>query len=587
MLEASPAAPSRTTPATTRRTAEVVGAPRRRTPVPLRRRLRWPLGTSLVLQVILVLGDRLPSVDTISYFQTGRNFVAGRGFTREGSPEMHFPPVAPVSLGYLQKLLGSEMAALRTWNLVWGVAAVLLLTALGWYLSRDDDVTVATAWFATAVPGVMTYAIKSSSGSELPTLVLILGSALLVLRTLDRERGWTGVRRIAGLVGGGAMVGLAYLTRPEALMPGATIGLAIVLIALREPDRPLGRRFATAVGHGAAFGLATLLLMAPYVNYTHTNTGAWALTSKNQDASIDAWRAVAQNNRLERDQILYAIQPDGVSLGPDTVPLTTLAKEHPRGWLTIAWINTRTMFHDFFGSPWKYGPVWELIPLFLLVAAVGQMWITRRRRETLLLAAVGAWPVLTCFMFFALPRYLMMTTAVLIPFGAWGLVTWTRRLRPGWRRGAWWTIGVLSLVSFVAGAWSLLPATTAPERTEQRTAGLWLAEHTPTDARVMTRSFHVQGYSERPVVAMPYGEYRSVLEFARRMGVTYIVADETTIKRRRPELYDILMRESGAPVGLKLAHEFTQDGVKVKIYQLDPAAPPTSQPPLPLGYVSD
>lgn len=587
VLEATPTAPSRTDPAVRTPTVGPRVAPARRPRRPLGRRLRWPLGTSLVLQIMLVLGDRLPSVDTISYFQTGRNFVAGNGFTREGSPEMHFPPVAPVSLGFLEKVLGSEMAALRTWNLVWGLAAVLLLTAIGWYLSRDDDVTVATAWFATAVPGVMTYAIKSSSGSELPTLTLLLGSALLVLRTLDAERGWTGARRIAGLVGGGALVGLAYLTRPEALMPGATIGLAIVLIALRQPDRTLAQRLRAAVGYGAAFGLATLLLMAPYVNYTHTNTGSWALTSKTQDASIDAWRAVAQNNRLERDQILYAIQPDGVSLGPDTVPLTTLAKEHPRGWLTIAWINTRTMIHDYVGSPWKYGPVWELIPLFLLVAAVGQMWITRRQRGTLLFAAVGAWPVITCFAFFALPRYLMMTTAVLIPFGAWGLVSWTRRLRPGWRLATWWAVGLLTLLSFIVGAWSLLPATTTPEHTEQRTAGIWLAEHTPKDARVMTRSFHVQGYSERPVVAMPYGEYRSVLEFARRMGVTYIVADETTIKRRRPELYDILMRENGAPVGLKLAHQFTQDGVTVKIYQLDPAAPPTTQPPLPLGYVSD
>ena len=36
----------------------------------------------------------------------------------------------------------------------------------------------------------------------------------------------------------------------------------------------------------------------------------------------------------------------------------------------------------------------------------------------------------------------------------------------------------------------------------------------------MTRSFHVQGYSDRDVVAMPSADYRSMLEFARRMGVT-------------------------------------------------------------------
>jgi hypothetical protein len=78
-----------------------------------------------------------------------------------------------------------------------------------------------------------------------------------------------------------------------------------------------------------------------------------------------------------------------------------------------------------------------------------------------------------------------------------------------------------------------------------------------------------------------------MLEFARRMGVSYIVADENTIRRRRPEVYDILMRETGAPAGLKLVHQFTERGTRVKIYKLDPPAPPTLQPPLPLGYVSD
>lgn len=586
MLEATPAAPTRSDPAVTTRPVTPERAPQPPT-TPLRSRLKWPLGTSVVLQLMLVAGDRLPSVDAISYFETGRNYVAGNGFTREGSPEMHFPPVAPVSLGYLEKLLGSEMHALRAWNLVWGVAAVVLLTAIGWFLSRDDDVTVATAWLATAVPGVVILSIKGGSGSELATLTFILGATLLALHTLRPGAHRGVVRRLGGLAGSGALVGLAYLTRPEALMPGATIGLAVALIALREPERTWRQRLGTLVAYGAAFGLASLVFIAPYLSYTHTNTDKWALTSKSQDASIDAWRAVAQNNRLERDQILYSIQPDGVSLGPDTTPLTTLAKEHPRGWLTIAWINTRTMFHDYVGTPWKHGPIWELVPLFVLVAAVVQVWRTRRSRNTLVFAAVASWPLVTCFAFFALPRYLMMTTAMLIPFGAWGLVSWTKGMARGRQRAVWWAIGVLSVASFIAAAYPLLPGSSAPERTEQRTAGLWLAENTPADARIMTRSFHVQGYSNRDVVALPSAEYRSVLEFARRMGVSYIVADETTIKRRRPELYDILMRESGAPVGLKLVHEFTQAGQTVKIYQLDPAAPPTTQPPLPLGYVSD
>jgi hypothetical protein len=554
---------------------------------PLRKRLRWPFLGAFLLELVLVLGDRIPSVDSMSYFETGRNFVNGHGYTRNGAPEMHFPPIAPVSFGALEKLLGNQMYALRTWELFWAMAAVLVLTAVSWFLSRDDDVTVATAWIAVAVPGDVTLSIRAGSGSELPVVVMLLAASLLVLLGLDRTADRSPRARLLLLAGSGALVGLAYLTRPEALMPGAVVGLAVVLFALRDPDKTWGQRLTTVVKDGAAFGFAALLFVAPYVNYTHANSGSWSLTSKTQDASIDAWRAVAQDDRLERDQILYSIQPDGVHLGPETVSLTAIAREHPRNWLTIAWINTTTIFGDYLGRPWDDGLTWELIPLFLTVPAIWQMWRTRRKGSTLLFVGLGAAPLATCFLFFALPRYLIMTTAVLIPFGAWGLVDWTNRLTLGKRRLAWWIMGGLLVLSLFNAAGSLLPGSNIAERTEQRTAGRWIAANTPDDARIMTRSFHVQGYSDRDVVAMPSAEYRAMLEFARRMGVSYIVADETTVRRRRPEVYDILMRETGAPAGLKLVHQFTERGVRVKIYELDPPAPETLQPPLPLGYVSD
>ena len=553
----------------------------------LRRRLRAPLVTSLVVQIVLVLGDRMPSVDAMSYFETGRNWVDGKGYTRQGSPELHFPPVAPLGFGILEKLLGSDIFALRAWNLLWGLAAVLLLTAIGWYLSRDDDVVVATAWFATLVPGVITLSIKGASGSELPAACFLLASALVVLWALDRGRGPLGLRRYGAVAGAGALTGLAYLTRPESLMPGGAIGLFVLILAWRSSDRGPKLAARRALAAGAAFGVTTALLMAPYLAYMHGNTGSWSLTSKTKDASIDAWRAVAEDNRLERDQILYAIQPDGVSLGPETRSLSAMARENPRNWLTIGWINTKTMFGDFNSIGWRWGPVWTLIPAFITFAALGQMVVARRERSTLLFAVLAMWPLVTCFFFFALPRYLIQTAAILIPFGAWGLVRLIRLLPRGGRPWAWALVIALCVPSFVDTSWLLLPGSPTPERTEQRAAGRWLAANTPEDARVMTRSFHVQSYSDREIVALPYADYPSMLEFARRMGVTYLVADETTMRHRRPELYPTLMRPEGSPEGLELVHEFTERGQTVKIYRLDPAPPPSDQPPLWLGYVAD
>ena len=102
----------------------------------------------------------------------------------------------------------------------------------------------------------------------------------------------------------------------------------------------------------------------------------------------------------------------------------------------------------------------------------------------------------------------------------------------------------------------------------------------------MTRSFHVQAYSHRPVVALPSADYAEMLRFARRMGVSYVVADEASIAHRRPELYPALMT-TWSPPGLKLVKEINERGQDVRIYRLDPLPPESDRRPIPLGYVSD
>mgnify|MGYP001103582899 CR=1 FL=1 len=549
---------------------------------PLRRRLALPAVVTVVLQAILVAGDRQPSIDALAYLEAGRNLLDGNGFVRQGSPELHFPPVTAIGLAGLERLTGDEMHGVWLWNLGWGLITVALLTAIAWWISRDDDVTVATAWLSTTVGGLIALSIRGGAGSELPACALILASALLVLVVLDprARRGLPAV--LAGLAGAGVLVGLAYLTRPESLFPGATVGAVALVLLARDTRRGGGTasRTATVVATAAvAFGLAVGAFVVPYVAYGHAHTGHWAVTSKTKDASIEAWRDVARNDRLARDQVLYEIQPDGVSLGPDTRPLTVLAHEDPGGWLGIIGINALSIG--------RFYLLWQILPLFLLVPALAKLWATQRQRATVLLAAVAAWPLVTCLLFFTQSRYLMLTTATLIPFGCWGLVDWTRRRSATGRRRAWWAIGALSVLSLVVGAWPLLPGSPNPERTEQRTAGRWIAANTPEGARVMTRSFHVQAYGDRPVVALPYGDLDEVLAYARRMGVTYLVADETSIARRRPELDGPLLGQRTAPPGLRLVHEFTERDRTVRIFELDPPAPPTDEPPRPLGYVGD
>ncbi len=536
----------------------------------------------VVTQAILVAGDRLPSIDTLAYLEAGRNLLDGNGYTRQGTPELHFPPVTALGLAGLERLTGDEMHAVWLWNLTWGLALVALLTAIAWWISRDDDVTVATAWLTTPVGGLIVLSIRGGAGSEVPSVTLVLAAALLVLIALDPRTPRSVAAQVAALAGAGAVCGLSYVTRPESLLPGLTIGAGASLILLRAERSARdarARRRVLALTGGVVFVVTAALFVGPYVAYAHGHTSVWSLSSKTRDASIEAWSDVARGDRLARDQVLYEIQPDGVSLGPRTRSLTALARDDPSGWLGIVGVNATAVL--------RFYLLWQILPLFLLVPALAQLWATRHRRETLLLAAVGLWPLITCLVFFTQSRYLMLTTAVLVPFGAWGLVGWTRRRTPRVRRATWWAVGALSLVSLIVGAWPLLPGSPDPERTEQRTAGEWLERNTPAGARIMTRSFPVQAYAHRPVVALPYANLDETLAYARRMGVSYLVADETNLTHRRPLLAVALLGSRSAPEGLRLVHEFTQGDRTVRIYALDPPPDPSRYPPRPLGYVGD
>jgi hypothetical protein len=546
--------------------------------------LRAPLGLTLFLHVLMALCDRVPSVDGIAYFEAGRNLIGGHGYVRLEKAELHFPPVTPVGFALLQKITGTEMRALGVWNVGWGVALVVCLIVLAERLWHDRKTTVATAWFAGTMAGLGPLFFRYGGGSESASAVMILGSTILVIDGLrtpsDRLR-----RRLLLLTAAGALVGLAYLTRPESLMPGAILGFAVIGWWVRD-WRANGFSILRPVLDVAVFGVVIVALSLPYVAYLHSHTGKWSPTAKTQDVSIDAWKAVAENNRLERDRILYQLNQSKTGLAAGTKSLTTLAREHPAEWRSILAINARTLKDEWVDPQWGFGPAWTLVPIIPLVAALAELWFTRKRGTTKLLAALAVMPLLTCLLFFTLPRYLVLTTAVVALFGAAGFVRWLRAIPPlGGRVLIGFTVA-MTITSFLTGAQSYLPGMPTKDPVDQVETGRWLEAHTPKDARIMTRSYHVQGYAHRPVVAMPYTDYPTMITFARRMGVSYIVADAGTLAHRRPELYAALMT-NWSPPKLKLVKTLGGKARPVRIYQLDPLPPKSDLKPIYLGYVSD
>jgi hypothetical protein len=541
------------------------------------RRLIAPAIANVVLQVLLVAGDRVPSIDTLAYLESGTNLLQGDGFRRYGVTEVHFPPIPPLGLGGLHLLLGDEMAAVRTWNLLWGLALVAVVVALTWRISRDVGATVLSAWTMPAIGGGVSLLIRGGGGSEAPAAVLVLCAALALLRLLDLPPPLPVRQAVTAGLGAGALVGLAYLVRPEALGWGllALAATAVHAWRARRPHpattlvRPLA---ALSIG----FLVAASCFIVPWAVRQHGETGSWSITSKSREASIETWADLAAGDRADRDAVLHEIQPDGTTLGPPLQSLGSLAREDPGGWLAIVATNAAQIAQFYL--------LWQLVLIVVLVPAVVRLWRTRSSAATLVLGAVAAGPVLTSLVYFALPRYLVVTTAVLVAYGCWGLAEWWRTLPARWSRPALAGYGVALTLSLVVAAWPLLPGSPSPERTDQMAAGRWVAENLPDDAVVLTRSYVAQHYAERPVVTLPVGELDEIIEFGIARGATHLIADETTLRGRRPDLVDDLLGPT-TPPDLELLHEDEVDGRTIRIFAL----PPTTQPPwpLPLGYVSD
>ena len=337
----------------------------------------------------------------------------------------------------------------------------------------------------------------------------------------------------------------------------------------------MGRALAPAV----AFGVPILLCVAPYASFLHTHTGAWELSAKTNDASLEAWHAVARGDREARDEVLYDID-DEFRFTAESHSLPSLAKADPGGYAEIVGTNLRMLSRTLFnpdGGTWLR---WQLLPMPVWALAVGGVAVLlpgHGRRRGRLAAAGGDVDRLL-----RAARYLVVTAALAtIPVGM--LVAGFSR---AWFRVATSATLVLCALSVIlafqgGGGWWH-----PTDHTSQEAAGKWVAAHTGRDDRIMARSQVAEYYSDRTTIALPYTDYEHIIDYARHYGVRYVVLDENTMVRLRPQL-GFLQWEDTAP-GLRFVHEASGRAARPASSPSTPHRPSTIHPPARhLGFVGD
>lgn len=207
--------------------------------------------------VALALGVRLAATAVVGFStprfgDADRYLSAAAELARSGrypdrtDPYFFRPPAYPVLLAVITGGRDDRVPAAKVANSVLGSLAALLLAMLSARIFRRRGVAIATGVVASIHPSFVL--LSTDVQSEPLFLVFLLLAGLLLLRAADRAS-----PPIA--LAAGAMLGLAALTRPSALMLAP-------LLAAPALDRRLSRAIGFRVGASALLGF--LLALAPW-----------------------------------------------------------------------------------------------------------------------------------------------------------------------------------------------------------------------------------------------------------------------------------------------------------------------------------
>jgi 4-amino-4-deoxy-L-arabinose transferase-like glycosyltransferase len=519
-------------------------------------RLNWPLLAiflaGLATRVAFAAQPRMARWDEAAYLLIARNLLAGLGYSEMlGAPDVHQPPMVSLLAAVgLALRLPLEWAAATPVYVVLGSLTVLPLYGLGKALYGQRAGLLA-ALLGALYPSLAASPLYWGTMTEPPYVLFVLTGVYATHRCAEELSGpgrppW-GWAALMGLA-----FGLAYLTRPEALLFLAVM-LAYLGIVWLFAGPPRARRLGHLVAAGAVAVAVLALAALPYVLYLQRVTGLWMLSGK-AGTSMDISWSFVNGSQTMHDLAVASLDSTGQEimwLSPEAfdASITGWIAEDPQRFVTLVSRNLRDSWQMLQGprlfQPW----LWGLVALGLF----GQAWTRRRLRgELLLLLALT--PLASLLIVFIEARFMAVYLAIVLVWAGAGLAHLSRwaggtvqaslgdRTRP--RRALVWLAAALPVA--VAVVVMLAVGTSNLQREFRRmpflrvAAAHWLAEHTPPGTPIMTRNAETALYANRPMVAFPNASWEQVLGYGQARGARYLVVDEWEIREVRPHLAPLL-----------------------------------------------
>ena len=535
----------------------------------------WPLLALLVIALALRLvwiswESPVLQGDECEYLRIAENLLRNHRYAGlyEGL-QLVYPPLFPILIALASLVTPSFQTAGILVAVLGGLSLVVAMYGLARHLYGMRVGLIAATLGACFPPLVE---LSGAIYSQTVYIPLVVGGVFFAVRWLDR------VGRGSALLCG-ACFGLAYLTRPEAIVCPLVIAAAFALTA-RLHDSSVRMALTKTLPLLAT----TAILAAPYVAYLSIQTGALHFEGKSVMNYTIAQRVNAGMDLNEAQWgIGPALQEDGPLLSPNrwilsapaAVPLSGL----PEYWIRNARRTSSqlrwTLESTAFGGLLMNG--------LAILGLVFQQWSRQRfAREVLVFTIVAGYSAALLGQHYVFFHYAVPLLPFLLVWASNGIEVVTRWLVAGARRAAgskvsgivWLSRGIpclLLLGLFLLGAQGLKGGgefkSTQPSELYRKEAGLWLAREPAVSRKVMSTSNEVPFYAGATAMRLPYATEAVALAYIRAKSPDYVV-----LTRERssvgPYYYDKWRKQAIPDSAARLVHQIgPADDPELAIYQ--------------------
>jgi 4-amino-4-deoxy-L-arabinose transferase-like glycosyltransferase len=460
------------------------------------------------------------------YARVGQNLAHGRGYLgiREQGLQLIYPPLFPLLIA-AQNFIGvpADIAG-RLISALAGAAFVLIAFFLAYRLYGIRVARIA-AIIAAIHPLLVVFG--AAVLTEMTYLALIWAGVYFVFRTHDQEK-------FSPALTAGILFGLAYLTRPEAmLLPFISIFWLVVFAKTKR---------SFAIKQSLALVAIFFVLAAPYVAFLTVETGHVRFEAKTPEGRLFSKMVF---DGVPLNQIYHGVDPDLTERGLSMVSnLQVIQRAHfsPREMLVpmirSAKSNLPRFLEELGGGAYFGNPILFALAMLGIFAMA---WNKDQLICQILVVAVSATAILALTSWpFWHERFQFPLCAALVLWGSTGVVVLAKWATLTFRnaglsetKSAFWSRALVGLaivvmigisafgvrhLDEVSDGWELKPA---------KEVGLWLRTLSPRPQRVVDIAPTIAFYSGAALTTFPDASPDVALRYLASKNVDTIILRST------------------------------------------------------------